>query len=383
MPNVRDIRAHLLAQDVIWVGGGSVANLLAVWRVHGLDEVLRECWESGVVLGGVSAGSICWYVGGPTDSYGTDLRVSPPGLGLLPYGNGVHYDSEEQRRPLLHALVADGRPAHLARHRRRRRPRLRGHRAGRGGRRPARRRRRTSSSGSPTARSPRPGSSRGCWADSSGPRARGTRRTDQCRGSPRRTGPHAGRSPSLGPRRPPGRGRTSVSTTSVTSAGSVWAPDRPDAGARNLDARDRGWPPVWRTPSSASVRPVAWCWSWVATARSRSAWWPVCSVTVPLRLPTSTATPTSTRRTAAAASSTRQASPTCSAWPTTRCLASGRASRCSTTPGWRCSATTRTTSDSVDRDALAARPGLRHATYAELTADPAGLAAQASGRARG
>ena len=108
MPNVADIRAHLLAQDVIWVGGGSVANLLAVWRAHGVDEVLRECWESGVVLGGVSAGSICWYVGGPTDSYGTDLRLSPPGLGLLPYGNGVHYDSEEQRRPLLHALVGKG-----------------------------------------------------------------------------------------------------------------------------------------------------------------------------------------------------------------------------------------------------------------------------------
>jgi peptidase E len=108
MPNVADVRAHLLAQDVIWVGGGSVANLLAVWRVHGLDEILRECWESGVVLSGVSAGSICWFVGGPTDSYGTDLRVSPPGLGLLPYGNGVHYDSEDQRRPLLHGLVGKG-----------------------------------------------------------------------------------------------------------------------------------------------------------------------------------------------------------------------------------------------------------------------------------
>ena len=108
MPNVPDVRRHLLAQDVIWVGGGSVANLLAVWRVHGLDEVLRECWEGGVVLGGVSAGSICWYVGGPTDSYGVDLRLSPPGLGFLPYGCGVHYDSEEQRRPLLHGLVGKG-----------------------------------------------------------------------------------------------------------------------------------------------------------------------------------------------------------------------------------------------------------------------------------
>ncbi len=107
MPNVPDIRGHLLAQDVIWVGGGSVANLLAVWRTHGLDEVLRECWEEGVVLGGVSAGSICWYVGGPTDSFGHDLRPALGGLALLPYGNGVHYDSEEQRRPLLHRLVAE------------------------------------------------------------------------------------------------------------------------------------------------------------------------------------------------------------------------------------------------------------------------------------
>jgi peptidase E len=108
MPNVDDVRGHLLGQDVIWVGGGSVANLLAVWRVHGLDEVMRECWESGVVLGGVSAGSICWYAGGPTDSYGHDLRLSPPALGFLPYGNGVHYDTEEERRPLLHGLVGKG-----------------------------------------------------------------------------------------------------------------------------------------------------------------------------------------------------------------------------------------------------------------------------------
>ena len=93
---------------MIWVGGGSVANLLAVWKVHRVDEVLRECWENGVVLGGVSAGSICWYVGGPTDSYGTDLKLSPPALGLLPYGNGVHYDSEEERGPRLHALVGKG-----------------------------------------------------------------------------------------------------------------------------------------------------------------------------------------------------------------------------------------------------------------------------------
>lgn len=108
MPNVPDVRAHLLDQHVIWVGGGSVANLLAVWRVHGLDEILREAWAAGVVLAGVSAGSICWHVGGTTDSFGHELRAVTNGLGFLPYGNGVHYDSEQRRRPLLHQLVADG-----------------------------------------------------------------------------------------------------------------------------------------------------------------------------------------------------------------------------------------------------------------------------------
>ncbi|MHB8795908.1 MAG: Type 1 glutamine amidotransferase-like domain-containing protein [Candidatus Nanopelagicales bacterium] len=92
---------------VVWVGGGSVANLLALWRLHGIDEAMAEAWQRGAVLAGVSAGSICWHVGGPTDSFGADLRPVTNGLGLLPYGNGVHYDSEEQRRPLLHALVRD------------------------------------------------------------------------------------------------------------------------------------------------------------------------------------------------------------------------------------------------------------------------------------
>lgn len=108
MPNVEDLREHLLAQDAIWVSGGSVAGLLAMWRLHGVDEILRECWQSGVVLSGVSAGSICWHTGGPTDSYGPELRGFTDGLGFLPYANGVHYDGEEQRRPLLHRLVADG-----------------------------------------------------------------------------------------------------------------------------------------------------------------------------------------------------------------------------------------------------------------------------------
>jgi hypothetical protein len=96
------------AADVVWVGGGSVANLLALWRLHGVDEAMADAWERGAILGGVSAGSICWHVGGTTDSFGAELRVVDNGLGFLPYGNGVHYDSEEQRRPLLQSLVRDG-----------------------------------------------------------------------------------------------------------------------------------------------------------------------------------------------------------------------------------------------------------------------------------
>ncbi|MFJ3196623.1 Type 1 glutamine amidotransferase-like domain-containing protein [Streptomyces griseoviridis] len=108
MPNVEDVEGTVLGHDVVWVMGGSVANLLAVWRVHGLDTVMRRAWRAGVVLAGVSAGSICWFEGGTTDSFGPELRPVTDGLGLLPYGNGVHYDSDPGRRPLIHRLVADG-----------------------------------------------------------------------------------------------------------------------------------------------------------------------------------------------------------------------------------------------------------------------------------
>jgi peptidase E len=107
MPNYDDMAEHLLGQDLIWVGGGSVANLLALWRLHGLDAVLHRAWQEGVVLSGVSAGSLCWHLGGTTDSFGPDLQRIDA-LGWLPYSNGVHYDSEAQRRPLFQQLVADG-----------------------------------------------------------------------------------------------------------------------------------------------------------------------------------------------------------------------------------------------------------------------------------
>lgn len=108
MPNLADAREHLLAQDVVWVWGGSVAGLLAMWRLHELDGVFREAWEAGVVLTGVSAGSICWHVGGTTDSFGPRLVPITDGLGLLPHSNGVHYDSEPERRPLFQRLIAEG-----------------------------------------------------------------------------------------------------------------------------------------------------------------------------------------------------------------------------------------------------------------------------------
>src|SRR5215470_8644908 len=108
MPSTADMAGLLLAQDAVWVSGGSVANLLALWRLHGLDHSFRQAWQAGVVLTGISAGSICWHVGGTTDSFGPDLRPVTDGLALVPFSNGVHYDSEPQRRPLFQRLIAEG-----------------------------------------------------------------------------------------------------------------------------------------------------------------------------------------------------------------------------------------------------------------------------------
>jgi peptidase E len=103
-----DPREHLLAQDLIYVGGGSVISLLGVWRAHGLDRVLREAWERGIVLCGLSAGSLCWFEHGLSAYHGADAVVD--GLGLLPGSNAVHYDKEPRRRPAFHAAVAGGLP---------------------------------------------------------------------------------------------------------------------------------------------------------------------------------------------------------------------------------------------------------------------------------
>jgi len=108
MPNVTDPEDLLMSQDVIFVGGGSVANMVAVWRVHGIDEILRKAWHAGIVLAGSSAGGICWFEGGTTDSFGVRLRPFTDGLGMLAGSFCPHYDSEPERRPLYRRLVADG-----------------------------------------------------------------------------------------------------------------------------------------------------------------------------------------------------------------------------------------------------------------------------------
>jgi dipeptidase E len=109
----RDIRAFLTAQDVIYVGGGNTVNMLAIWRAHGVDTALRAAWEAGVVMCGMSAGSLCWFEAGITDSYGP-LRGLRDGLGLLPGSNCPHYDGEAQRRPAYHREIAAGLPAGIA-----------------------------------------------------------------------------------------------------------------------------------------------------------------------------------------------------------------------------------------------------------------------------
>jgi dipeptidase E len=108
-----DLRDHLLSQDVIYVGGGSVISLLGVWRAHGIDEILREAWEAGVVLCGLSAGSLCWFAEAVTGFHGAPRRVE--GLGLLPFSNCVHYGPESSRRHAYHEFLREGmRPGYAA-----------------------------------------------------------------------------------------------------------------------------------------------------------------------------------------------------------------------------------------------------------------------------
>ncbi|MEP6910157.1 MAG: peptidase E [Actinomycetota bacterium] len=109
-----NLREHVLSHDAVFVSGGNTANMLAVWRAHGFDEVIREAWEEGIVLAGSSAGMICWFEAGVTDSFGPQLEGMRDGLGFLPGSACPHYDGEERRRPVYQDLVANGFPAGIA-----------------------------------------------------------------------------------------------------------------------------------------------------------------------------------------------------------------------------------------------------------------------------
>lgn len=106
-PPLADLRSLLLKQDVIFIGGGNTKNMLALWRAWGIDTILREAWEKGIVLCGSSAGSICWFEEGVTDSIPGKLTAMKC-LGLLRGSNCPHYDSEKNRRPSFHRLLKQG-----------------------------------------------------------------------------------------------------------------------------------------------------------------------------------------------------------------------------------------------------------------------------------
>jgi len=108
-PSREPAHEHLLAQDAIHVGGGNTANMLAVWRVHGIDEVLRAAWRRGIVLSGTSAGANCWFEAATTDSFGP-IAPLRDGVGLIPGSFSPHYDAEPERRPAYLRLVAGGFP---------------------------------------------------------------------------------------------------------------------------------------------------------------------------------------------------------------------------------------------------------------------------------
>lgn len=101
-----DLASHLLAQDLIYVGGGNVVSMLGAWRAHGLDAILRRAWRRGVVLCGPSAGSLCWFEQALSAFHGAPRMVR--GLGLLPFSNCVHYDAEPERRVEYHRFIAEG-----------------------------------------------------------------------------------------------------------------------------------------------------------------------------------------------------------------------------------------------------------------------------------
>ena len=111
---VDDIGGLIRAQDVVMVGGGNTANMLAIWRLHGVEHALRAAYANGTILTGWSAGCICWYEAGITDSFTPELGPLRDGLGLLKGSACPHYDSEERRRPVYAREIAAGLPPGIA-----------------------------------------------------------------------------------------------------------------------------------------------------------------------------------------------------------------------------------------------------------------------------
>lgn len=106
-PPTANLKSFVLEQNIIYVGGGNTKNLIALWKEWGLDHILREAWETGVILCGLSAGSICWFEEGVTDSIPRKLSRLEC-LGLLKGSNCPHYDGEPERRPAYHRLLSQG-----------------------------------------------------------------------------------------------------------------------------------------------------------------------------------------------------------------------------------------------------------------------------------
>lgn len=112
-PTTGELAAFVAEQDVFYVGGGNTAHLLALWRLHGLDRLLFQAWRNGVVLAGISAGMLCWFEGGVTDSFG-GLEALPDGLGFLEGTACPHYDGEAERAPRYRQLITEGLPGGYA-----------------------------------------------------------------------------------------------------------------------------------------------------------------------------------------------------------------------------------------------------------------------------
>lgn len=105
-PPTRDLENFIMEKDIIYVGGGNTKNLLALWKEWGLDAILKKAWNQGILLAGISAGSICWFEEGVTDSYGEGLEPLSC-MGFLKGSNCPHYDGEADRRPAYHKLISE------------------------------------------------------------------------------------------------------------------------------------------------------------------------------------------------------------------------------------------------------------------------------------